>query len=180
MSFEFRCHHCDSIIYDPCKVCTNCGNLLETSLWTTAREPKLNKHGLYVVSGSLQATATPFSGTAPQNTSFVSPDIDLLSSIRYTLASGSAISPVPSLSHRSESIFWYFGHTTGAGEFGGTQRYFQGIRLVYPNSPTFIHFFPDELRPEVDHTLECRGCKKVFSIVGLPENCDNCGYRFHW
>lgn len=180
MSFEFLCHNCNNVILNPCKECPICGNLLEVSLWTTTRESKLNKHGIYIVSGSLQATATPFSGTPPPNTSFISPEIDLLPSIRYTLASGSAISPVPSSRHRSESIYWFFGHTTGAGEFKGSQRYFQGLRLVEPNSPTFIHFFPDNLRLEVDHTLECRNCKTNFPIVGLPANCDNCGYQFWW
>jgi hypothetical protein len=177
---RFECHQCKSIVLDPCKPCANCGHLLEISLWTTANENSLNKHGLYKVSGSLEISVPPLGGTLPPNTSFFDPKIDLTSSFRYVLASGSAISPVDSLDHRLDSIYWFFGHTTGAGVFGGTPTYFQGIRVVNPNSPVYIHLFPDRPRPEVDQSLTCRRCSKVFPISSLPENCDSCGYRFWW
>lgn len=169
---RFECHQCNNIIPDPCKPCPNCGYLLEMSLWTTANEDKLNKHGLYIVSDSLEVNAPPLGGTLPRNTSFFDSSIDFTSSFRYVLASGSAITPISLHSNRSDSLFWFFGHTTGAGVFGGTPTYFQGIRVVNPNSPTFIHLFPDGLRPEVDQSLTCRGCGKVFPIIGLPQNCD--------
>lgn len=165
---------------EPSKPCQNCGNLLEVSLWTTAEEHKLNKHGLYVVSGTLLTSAPPLGGTLPKNTSFFDNSYDLTAYFRYVVASGNPITPVTTRGNRAESLYWFFGHTTGAGQFGGTLTYFSGIRVVNPNSPTYIHLFPDTLRPQVDQYVSCRQCGKSFSVVGLPSNCDDCGYRFWW
>lgn len=122
----------------------------------------------------METTATPLTGSPPPNTSIFHKNIDISSSFNYALASGSAITPIDN--RRSESLYWFFGHTTGAGIFNGTPRYFQGIRVVDPNEPTFIHLFPDVPRPDVDLCLTCRNCGKEFPIVGLPQTCSECGY----
>lgn len=174
------CHKCRTPSLDPCHPCPNCGQLIDVSLWTTAEHVKLNEHGLFIVDGSLQIDALPLGSSSPVGKSFFSPDIDLASSIRYVFASGHALTPVDSYGHRSPSLFWYFGHTTGSGALGGTPTCFQGIRIVKPESPTHIHLFPDNPRSVVDHSLTCRNCGKVFPIDSLPENCDQCNYRILW
>jgi len=173
---KFECHRCGSIITDPLKPCPDCEYLLEMSLYSTANKYSLNKHGLFVVSGSLEISAPPLGGTLPDNTSHFDQNIDLESSIKYVFASGSTITPVDSLGHRSPSLYWYFGRTTGSGVFGGIPTYFKGIRLVNPNSPTYIHLFPDKLRPEVDYSINCRMCEKSYRITKAPNNCDNCNH----
>ena len=75
------------------------------------------------------------------------------------------------------SLISYFGFTTGEGVFGGSPRYFQGVRLVNANDSTLVHMYPDEIRPGADLTVICRGCRKQHPASNLPSYC-GCGWRF--
>lgn len=176
-AFPFKCHQCEHINPNPAQACPNCGQTLEMSLILSTDHSKLSKHGLYVHSGSIEIAPLLDTSVMPPNTSFFDPSVDIVHDFKYVAASGSPIMPRVESPHRHASLIWIFGHTTGVGIFNGAPTYFNGVRLVRPDSPYHIHLFPDNYRPRVDNVLNCRVCDRLYPVIDLPEKCD-CGHRF--
>ena len=176
-----NCLRCGSTNWTPAEGCSDCAyhpSLMVLSP-TSVQYGKCLKHGITIASSGIyypQAAWNPF--TDPNVSHFAS-SLDLVRSIQWVASSGSLVVPAPGKHSGKVSLISYFGFITGDGVFGGSHRYFQGVRLVNVNDPTLVHMYPDEIRPGADLTVICRGCKQQHSASNVPPYC-GCGWRFHY
>jgi hypothetical protein len=171
------CPSCSSNNYHAVNGCNDCGFVLTLSLLSPSlyQEDKFMRHGIDVTPSGIQAATASWNPFASPNQSHFATGIDLARGIEYVAASGSILQPNSRFPHRGESVVWYFGRTTGDGVFRGAPQYFYGIRAVFIDDPTKLHFFPDNIRPDVDLSVKCRVCQTVYPATAVPMQCI-CGH----
>lgn len=174
-----NCPRCGSTNWSAAQGCNDCRyhpTLIILSP-SSVQQSKLLKHGITIVSSGIYYPQAAWNPYADPNVSHFASSLDLVRSIQWVASSGSLVVPCPSRHSGKVSLISYFGFTTGEGHFGGSPRYFEGVRLVNVNDSTLVHMYPDEIRPGADLTLICRGCKRYHPAASLPSYCV-CGWRF--
>jgi hypothetical protein len=171
-----QCIRCNALGWDPATACPSCGYQVELSLVapTTFQDSYWGKHGVDVVTspGTYTITSVPPAGA---NVSHFAPGLDLPAAIGWVACSGMIVQPLPGRQGGKESMLFCVGTTTGNGVLGATPRIFTGIRAVNLTSPTRIHFYPDDVDPLRDLSVQCPTCRTSFPATTLPSVCTTCG-----
>jgi hypothetical protein len=144
-----NCLKCGSTNWSPAQGCGDCGyNPTFMALSpSSVQQSKFLKHGITIVSSGIYYPQTVWNPYADPNVSHFASSLDLVLSIQWVASSGSLVVPAPGRHGGKVSLISYCGFTTGEGVFGGSHKYFQGVRLVNVNDSTLVHMYPDQIRP---------------------------------